>query len=66
MEVTRIFLGHAWRAHHPPDAAIPVDVPREERQESTQIKTIRFRAARPPIDLNARRIDDVVAHPLRQ
>ena len=33
MEVARIFLGHARRAHHPPHAAIPVDVAGEQRQE---------------------------------
>jgi hypothetical protein len=65
MELPCILFVHARHAHDPPALSIALLMAREPIQEAPQIEAVRLHAARPPIDLNARLIDHVIAHGVR-
>ena len=57
--------GDRTASTNPPAVAIALVMPREQIQQAAEIKAIRFDSSRPPIHLNARRIDHPIGHRAR-
>jgi hypothetical protein len=65
VQLPRVFLIHTRHTDHAPHAPLAAVVPHEQMQQPLEIEAIRLGPACTTIDLDARRIDDVIAHPVR-
>ena len=56
-----ILFGHRGHPHDAPRALVTQGIPREQTQEASEIETVRLGPSGPPIDFDARGIDDVIS-----
>ena len=65
VEPPRILYGNAGHAHHAPHLRLAAQIRHQQTQRPLRVDPIRLYSSHPPVHLQARRINNVIAYAVR-